>query len=138
MANFKRLKAFVVLSLTVLMAIFATAAVAVACSGGGGESCTKPSIISDPPFGVGKHGAFAEFLVSPHGCITSWEVKYGTSSPPGSFWSSGTLSSSTSSEPVNVTFTGLPSTNTQYYYRLIAVNSAGTAEGSVKGFKTLP
>ena len=138
MSKFKRVKVFLILSLSALIVICSIAAVAVACTGGGGgEGCTKPSMFSEPPTGIGQHGAFAEFLVSPHGCVTSWEVKYGTSNPPSSLWSSGTLSSSTSSEPVYATFTGLPS-NTKYYYRLVAINSAGTTEGAVKEFKTLP
>lgn len=137
MSRPKKARAFLSLSLIAAIAICSFAALAEACSGeGGGGGCTEPSVIAEPPTGIGQHGAFAEFLVSPHGCVTSWEVKYGTTSPGNTLWSSGVLSSSTTSEPVYVTFTGLPS-NTQYYYRLVATNSAGSGEAS-RSFKTLP
>jgi hypothetical protein len=96
--------------------------------------CSKPSVTSNLPFGVGQHGVWASFFVNPNGCTTTWELKYGTSSPPSTPYSSGSLNKS---EEFSVAIQNLK-TNTQYYYQLVAKNSKGTTEGTIRGFKTSP
>jgi uncharacterized delta-60 repeat protein len=75
--------------------------------------------------------------VSSGGLATTYHVEFGKTTGYGS--TSATANLAAASAPVNVSasITNLKP-NTTYHYRLVAVNSAGTAIGADRTFKTLP
>ena len=122
------------------------AALALACEGvgeeegpgGGGGGCTAaPTAITDPASFVTETGAQLNGFVSPNGCLTTYKVLFGTSSPPPKEppVKSGTLASETSGEPIEAFLVTL-SPHTTYYFRITAMNGKGTTEGSIQSFKT--
>jgi phosphodiesterase/alkaline phosphatase D-like protein len=73
--------------------------------------------------------------VTPNGASTSYAFEYGTSTSFGSLSDVLGAGNSASPQPVAAALTGLTPGRT-YYYRLVAVNSAGQTFGAVSSFRT--
>jgi hypothetical protein len=73
--------------------------------------------------------------VNPFGHATTWYFEYGTSTSYGSKTALQNAGSGTTAANVSAAITGLKSGRT-YHYRLVAMNTAGTAQGSDITFLT--
>ncbi len=98
---------------------------------------TAPTVTTASVSLATSDGATLSGSVNPNGSSTSAWFEYGTSSTLSS--SSTTVSESigegTSTVNLNQSITGL-SSNTTYYYRIVASNSAGMNRGSILSFET--
>lgn len=81
------------------------------------------------------NSAILNGTINPNGAITTYYFEYGTSSSYGSETTKANTGSGTNSIPVTTNLTGLNS-NTTYYCRIVATNSAGTIKGGQKSFTT--
>jgi lysophospholipase L1-like esterase len=87
---------------------------------------------------VGATGATLNGNVTPNGLVTTAWFEWGTDSglSGASSTSPQAVGSGTTSQPVNVSLTGL-TTGTTYYYRVAASNSSETTKGSILSFTPL-
>jgi hypothetical protein len=93
-----------------------------------------PTAVTGAPSGVTASAATVSGTVGPNGSRTSYVFEYGTTTSFGSISPADDVAGS-SLVPVAASLTGL-SSNTTYFYRLVATNSAGTTFGSVAAFNT--
>ena len=96
----------------------------------GYTSCTAPSVNTPTSSSQTTTSVAITFTGNANGCaLTGVEVGYSTSSSGTYTYVAGSHSSETGSYTINKTITGL-SSNTTYYFRGKATNSAGTTIGS--------
>ena len=120
------------LSLTVIVLF---AGIAAACEGTGEPGCTEaPSATTQAASSIGSSSATLNGSVNPHGCETTYTIKYGLTTSYGSTIM-GTAGNSTFPVPVsNTAFSLNPSTT--YHYQVYATNSKGTTPGGDVTFTT--
>ncbi len=81
------------------------------------------------------NSAILNGTINPNGAITTYYFEYGITSSYGFETTKANSGSGTNGIPVTTNVTGLNS-NTTYYYRIVATNSAGTIKGGQKSFTT--
>ncbi len=100
------------------------------------KAATKPSATTLAASNISTSSATLRGTVNPNGSSTSYAFWWGTSSSSlDNHTDLVSLSAGTSSVSVTANLTGL-SPNTTYYYRIGAVNTAGSNYGTVKSFTT--
>jgi PKD repeat protein len=95
-----------------------------------------PGAVTGAAGGLSSSGATISGSVDPNGAPTSYLVEYGTSTAYGHSSQPGSAGAGTSSVSISATLSGLRP-RTVYHYRVVATNSAGTAVGADRTFKTL-
>jgi hypothetical protein len=95
----------------------------------------KPSATTSGAAGVSPTAANLSGSVNPNGLVTTWYFQYGKSTSYGARTTAQDAGSGKKQVAVGATLTGL-SGKTTYHYRLVATNSAGTALGADRSFKT--
>jgi len=98
-------------------------------------AATPPSATTAAATSVAQSSATANGTVNPNGTDTTYYFQYGTSTSYGKNTSSASAGAGTTGTPVSATLSGLASSTT-YHYRLVAVSSAGTTDGSDETFST--
>jgi hypothetical protein len=126
----------------VLLALAVFAASMIAASGSGAASVTcapgiapPPSAITDYESGVTTAGATFHGKVDPHGCMTTYDFEYGTTTAYGNVTSPMLAGSGTSSVLASAAITGL-APHTVYHFRIVANSAAGTTAGRDLSFRT--
>lgn len=96
------------------------------------SSLTPPTVSTSSAMSVGVSTATLRGTVNPNGLAATAWFEYGTSSTLSSYssTSSQSVGSGTSSLTITSELSGL-SSGTKYYFRIAAVNSAGTLKGSI-------
>ena len=84
---------------------------------------------------VTSSSATASGTVNPQAAATTVTFQYGTTPGLGLTASAGTLPASGAASPVSAGLTGLPA-GTLIYYRAVATNPSGTANGAIQTFTT--
>lgn len=97
----------------------------------------KPTVETKPATSIGKTEAALKGVVNPRGFEAKYYFEYGTTEAYGSKTAEASAGSGTSNVEESKTITGLTA-NTKYYFRIVASNTKGTAEGSPDTFTTLP
>ncbi len=96
------------------------------------QTCqTAPYVTTQSATNITQTSAQVNGSVNPNGCSTYYWFEYGTNQNV----SNTTNSQSFAVSPVNAFLSGLTS-NTTYYFRLVARNDAGTTQGSILSFTT--
>jgi hypothetical protein len=96
---------------------------------------TAPTVTTEGATGVGLSSATAHGFVNPNGAATTWWIEYGTTEALGSKSATSELAKGSSSVGVEKLLSSL-SQGTKYFYRVVAENSAGKTNGSIKNFTT--
>jgi phosphodiesterase/alkaline phosphatase D-like protein len=94
-----------------------------------------PSVITSAASGVTTTTAQLNGSVNPNGQATTYYFEYGTTTSYGSTTAVQNAGSGSAPATVNASLTGL-TLGTQYYYRLVATNAAGTSRGDGLAFTT--
>ena len=95
-----------------------------------------PAVTTRGASGIGTTTATVAGTVDPNGLATTWLVEYGPTTAYGSRTAARDAGNGGSGVDVDVQLTGL-APGTTYHYRVVATNSAGTAEGGDRTFQTL-
>ena len=95
----------------------------------------KPAATTGAATDLTRHAARLHGSINPRGAGTTYQLQYGTSTHSGSLTPVKSAGAGITSETVSVALTGLRPGRT-YYYRLIATNRGGTADGAQRAFKT--
>lgn len=96
---------------------------------------SKPSVTTGSAHAVSYSSALATGSVNPNGAETYYYVQYGQTKAYGQQTAIARLGSGTKNVAVSVALSGLQPV-TQYHYRLVAVNGAGSTAGSDVSFLT--
>lgn len=94
-----------------------------------------PVATTNPATSKTTSGATLNAIVNPNGRATNAWFEYGTTSSLGSVLDNASRGSGTDNVTISAALTGLPPA-TQYFYRIVAVNSVGTSVGSTLNFIT--
>ncbi|MFA6135879.1 MAG: fibronectin type III domain-containing protein, partial [Candidatus Paceibacterota bacterium] len=94
-----------------------------------------PIVITNSATNLSQNSATLNGSVNPNGAATQYWFEYGTSVSLGASTASQSLGSGTSAQNVNSYISGL-SANTTYYFRAVATNQYGSAQGSILSFTT--
>lgn len=116
-----------------LLALFAIA-LALPAPGALAASST-PTVTTSNASNATFSSVIAYGYVNPHGLITNYVFQYGTTSGYGGQTPLAPAGNGTISIRLSQTISGLQP-GTTYHYRIVAVNSAGTANGGDRTFKT--
>lgn len=118
-------------------AIAAGASLALAFAATAADAAAAPSASTGPSTMISSSSATVSGSVNPNGVATSWYVQYGiaTNAGYGSQTATKSAGSGTSATSITATLTGLAPA-TSYHYRVVAVSSAGTTDGSDGVFNT--
>jgi len=100
-----------------------------------GEVHINPSTTTGSATDMTQHSAKLNGTVNPNGDSTTYYFQWGPTTSYGNTTPTQSAGSGTSDVAVSANLTGL-TPNTTYHYRLVAVNSAGTTNGSDMTFKT--
>jgi hypothetical protein len=95
----------------------------------------KPKCSTGGYGSLSKSGAGVNGTVNPGGGSTSYYFEYGKTTSLGSKSGTGSAGSGMSDASASQNLSGL-SSNTKYYYRVVAANAEGTTYGSVMSFTT--
>lgn len=95
-----------------------------------------PTIASKAESGITQLAAAIAANVTPNGAATTVSLQYGTTTSYGTTVQLGTLAAGLDAVEVTAALSGL-TPNTTYHYRIVAVNSAGTTNGTDQSFATL-
>jgi uncharacterized repeat protein (TIGR01451 family) len=101
----------------------------------GGSQGSAPSAVTYSASSIGQNSGTLNGTVNPNGLSTTAWFEWGSNSSLGSVTGSQSVGNGTSHSNIS-TFLGSLSTNTTYYYRVVAQNSAGTSYGSIVSFTT--
>jgi hypothetical protein len=96
-----------------------------------------PAAVTLAPISTGDASATVAGQVNPNAQQTSFTFEYGTSTSFGTISDVVALDDGDGLESVSATLTGL-SSDTTYYYRVVATNATGTTVGAVRSFSTGP
>jgi virginiamycin B lyase len=96
-----------------------------------------PTATTGAASSIGSVTASVAGTVNARGAATKVSVQYGGSSVLGSTVSAGTLTASATASPVTAALASLPAGST-IFYRVVATNAFGTANGAIQTFKTAP
>jgi hypothetical protein len=99
-------------------------------------TATKPAAVTQPATGLMGDGATLAASVNPNGAATTAWFEWGSTSALGNVTPKQLIPTGTSAVAFTANITGLTS-NSTYYYRIDASNSAGTSNGSTVPFSTL-
>ena len=99
-------------------------------------SSKAPAVEMLPASGIWRTKSTLEAKVKPHELATTYYFEYGTTVAYGSKTTSKEISKETATATVAELVSGLKE-NTEYHYRLVASNSAGTTYGKDQTFTTL-
>lgn len=113
-------------------ALLLYAGIAAACSGGGAPCTTAPTATTTSPGSVSSSTAYVYGDVDGKGCETTYEFKYRS---VGGGWQPGGGPYDLNGTLVVEWLYGLQASTT-YEYTVLAFNSKGTGEGTIKTFKT--
>jgi hypothetical protein len=94
-----------------------------------------PVVVSGPASAITASGASLAGTVDRNGLATTFVFEYGTTLSFGSITPADDVSGGSGATAVSASVSGL-SSNTTYYYRLVAASSAGTSLGVVRSFNT--
>ena len=103
---------------------------------GGGNMSLAPVVTTGSPSNLTIAGATLSGTVNPNSLASNSYFEYGTSASYGSQTASQSIIAGNATVSVNATLTGLVA-GTIYYYRNVALNSAGTSYGAGASFKTV-
>jgi hypothetical protein len=128
------------LRIAVATAVVASASVALVISGSSAPATasagpTPPSATTSSATNVAQSSATVNGTVNPNGTDTSYYFQYGTTTSYGSNTASTPAGSGSSNVPVSANLTGLASSTT-YHFRLVAVSTTGTTDGTDQTFTT--
>jgi hypothetical protein len=118
-----------------LIAAVGTAAASLSVCVGIALAAASPSVVTGSATHVRDTSAVLEGTVVPGGAPTVYFFQYGPTKALGSQTGNQSAGSGTARKPVNSSIAGL-TPGTEYYYRIGASNSAGTALGSIKSFRS--
>ncbi len=96
-----------------------------------------PTVDTYAPSGVSQNSATANAVINPRGAQTTAWFEFGTTSSLGLTTTAQPVGTGSSSLSFSSFMAGLQP-NTTYYYRAVAQNAFGSAQGSVLSFVTLP
>lgn len=96
---------------------------------------TPPQVSTGAIEGVSQTGATLTASVNPNGAETTYRFEYGTSASYGLKTAEATVPAGMTAVAVKASVAGLTQA-TQYHYRVVATNAAGTVQGSDKTFTT--
>ena len=105
-----------------------------ACVPGGGAR--PPAVVTDHATQVSSTSALLLGKVDPHGCPTTYQFQYGTTTAYGKITQIGEAGSGTRSVLATAAIAGL-TPDTVYRFRIVATSGAGTTAGRVERLKTL-
>ena len=94
-----------------------------------------PDATTGSATGVSGSGATIGATVNPRGSLTTYQVKYGKTSPPSGSSGSSTLDAGTVNLTPSTTLSGL-TPGSRYYYQVVATNEWGETEGAILTFDT--
>lgn len=95
-----------------------------------------PTIASEAEDEITQLEADIEAAVTPNGAATTVTLQYGKTNTYGTNVSLGILNAGLTADTVSASLAGLDP-NTTYHYRIVAVNTAGTTNGTDQTFATL-
>jgi hypothetical protein len=97
-----------------------------------------PTVVTDPASPVGTDNALLKGTVNPNGLATTYHFEWGTSSTLATYDNTPTVSagSGTGNVAVSAAISSL-SEATIYYFRVVATNSTGTEQGTIRFLTTL-
>jgi hypothetical protein len=98
-------------------------------------AAAAPTATTGSAANIAQSSATVNGTVNPNGTDTTYYFQYGPTTSYGSNTASTSAGAGTSDAPVSANLTGLAS-STQYHYRLVAANSAGTVDGADQTFTT--
>jgi hypothetical protein len=96
-----------------------------------------PSAATSAATNIATSGASLGAIVNPNGLATTVWFQYGLTASYGSVTASDSLGSGTGSQSYGKPISGL-SSNTTYYFRIVAQSTGGTTYGGNMSFPTLP
>ena len=98
----------------------------------------RPAILSETTSAIAPTGATLEAQVNPDNQETGYSFQYGTDESLGDATSlrGGNLAGGFGTQIVSASVGGALSPSTTYYYRVIATNATGTADGAIRSFVT--
>jgi phosphodiesterase/alkaline phosphatase D-like protein len=115
---------------TLLLSVFLPVGVAV------GAANAAPAAVTGPASAVSAVSATLEGTVNPGGQATTWWFEYGKTTAYGSKTTTRNAGNGTADVDISAAVTGLTG-GTDYHYRLVASNGAGTVRGADGVFTTL-
>ena len=101
-----------------------------------GATSSPPAVTGLPATSITATSGQVNGTVNPNGAATMYHFDYGTSASYGSSTSATSAGSGSSAVTVTASLAGLTS-NTTYHYRLVAISSGGTTNGTDATFATL-
>ena len=101
----------------------------------GSRDVLPPTVQTGSVNNISAHSATFTGKVNPNGSYTEYYFKYGTSTAYMESTDVKTLSSSNGETSVKISVDGL-SSNSHYYYQIVAENEGGTTRGSLNSFDT--
>ena len=118
----------------------ACASIVLSMSSGGGPGLASaapaaPAATTGTATNVAQSSATADGTVNPNGTATSYYFQYGTTTSYGSNTPSASAGAGSSDVAVSANLSGLASSTT-YHYRVVAVSTAGTTDGTDQTFTT--
>jgi phosphodiesterase/alkaline phosphatase D-like protein len=133
----RRLRTVVIVaSLAGALTALAVSSAGTPSSASAASAASAPSATTGSASKIAQSSATVSGTVNPNGTDTSYHFQYGTTTSYGSSTPSTSAGAGTSDTAVTADLTGLAS-STQYHYRLVAVNSAGTTvDGADQTFTT--
>ena len=102
---------------------------------GGGGGGNTPIVVTGGTNNLSQSSAQITGTVNPNSASTSYWFEYGTSQSLGNSTGFQSAGSGNSAQPYSASLSNL-SSNTTYYYRIVAQNSYGTSQGSILSFTT--
>lgn len=97
----------------------------------------KPTVTTGSASSTDKTSVFLNGKINPNGAQTNYYFKYSTDSKTWIDYGGNSIPVSFNTVSIEPQYLSKLAPGTLYYFKLVATNSAGTTEGSVKSFQTL-